>query len=63
LRELAGVSEIRRKLLPGNAVSSRRSSWSDHAIRVDGIVDSYAELFSLIHEKIPSTLHLTWGGE
>jgi hypothetical protein len=60
LRDLAGVDEFVQKLQPGDAVNFRRSSWAEHALQIDGMVNSYAELVALIDEEIPATLHLEW---
>lgn len=60
LRNLAGVDEFVQKLQPGDVVNFRRSSWVEHALQIDGMVNSYAELLTLIDEEIPSTLQLTW---
>ena len=60
LHELAGVDEVRPNLQPGDAVDFRHSSLFENVLRVEGMVNSHAELLTLIDEVIPSTLHLTW---
>ena len=60
LRDLKGIDEFVQKLQPGAMVDSRRSTWDEHALQIDGLVNSYAELLTLIDEEIPATLKLAW---
>jgi biotin carboxylase len=60
LGTLSGIDEVRLNRPPGAAVDSRESSHQGHVIRIDGVVRSHADLFDLIHRRVPSTVQLTW---
>ena len=60
LSALPGIDEVRLNRPTGETVSSQESSHQGHVIRIDGMVESHAELFDLIDKQIPSAVSLTW---
>jgi ATP-grasp domain len=61
LGALAGIDEVRLNRRPGDRVSSREGSPTDHVVRIVGLVATPAELSHLIFEEIASKLQITWG--
>ncbi len=61
LSEVPGIEEVNLVLHPGDAVDSRHVSFVEHAARIEGVVDSYTELATLVNEEIPALVDVVWG--
>jgi biotin carboxylase len=60
LAALPGVDQVQVNRRPGDPVDAMKSSHAQHVVRVDGSVDSHAELADLVHGQISSTVRLTF---
>jgi biotin carboxylase len=60
LKALAGVDGVTLNLQPGDPVYYQHSSFVENAMVITGMVQSHAELSSLINNEIESTVALTW---
>jgi biotin carboxylase len=59
-RNLPGVDEAALNRAVGDHVNARESPFLNHVARIEGVVDSYADLEDLVSALIPAVLHVAW---
>ena len=60
LENTPGIDGIRVNRQPGDSLDFRESSQVNYIVRIDGLVESHDELNKLVHERVPSTVSLTY---